>query len=165
MKDEHLKTYLSDHLAGSVMGIELAERCLANNAESSLGTYLKRFLANIEEDQAVLKDLLERLGGGGNPLKTVAAWFAEKASRVKLNNRLLKYSDLSRLEELEGLLLGVRGKLALWTALKASVAADARFSNVHFDDLVRRAEEQLGELERHRLAAARQAFSPDAPVA
>lgn len=63
------------------------------------------------------------------------------------------------------MLLGVRGKLALWTALGATVAADARFGDIDFDELARKAEQQLDELEQHRLAAARDAFSPRPPTA
>lgn len=163
MNNDHLTTYLNDHLAGSVAGVELVERCLSNNEATPLGAYLTTLLIEFKEDQAALKDVLERLGGGVNPLKTTAAWLGEKAGRVKLNNQLFAYSDLSRLEELEGLLLGVRGKLALWTALETVVAADARLSGVAFGRLAQRAEEQLNTLEQHRLAAARKAFLQGAP--
>ena len=104
---------VGDHLAGSVAGRELAERCLTSNAESPFGNFLRDFLTEIEEEQAVLKTLLGRLDGRENPLKTAAAWLGEKAGRVKFNDRLVRYSDLSRLEELEGLVMGVRSKLAL----------------------------------------------------
>ena len=152
MNNDHLTTYLNDHLAGSVAGIELVERCLSNNEATPLGTYLNTLVSEIKQDQAVLKEVLKRLGGGVNPLKTTAAWLGEKAGRVKLNNKLFDYSELSRLEELEGLLLGVRGKLALWTALETAVTADTRLSGVDFGSLARRAEEQLETLEQHRLA-------------
>lgn len=104
-----------------------------------------------------------RLGGGVGSLKT-AAWLAEKAGRVKFNDQHLAYSDLSHSEELEGLLPGVRGKLALWMALAAALAAGARFGDVDSDDPIRGAKEKLGEIVRHRLRSARQAFSPDAPL-
>ena len=49
-----------------------------------------------------------------NPIKDAAGWTAEKFGRLKPNNSLLSYSPLSRVIELEGLVIGVTGKLALW---------------------------------------------------
>ncbi len=164
MNDESLKTYLNDHLAGSAAGKELAEQCAASNPGTPLGAFMRGLASKIESEQETVKDLLEHLGGEVNPVKSVAGWFSEKASRLKLNNPLQTYTALDRLEQVEGILLGVRGKLALWTALGATVATDARFSDIDFDELGRRAEQQLDELERYRLAAAHEAFSPGPPT-
>ena len=46
-------------------------------------------------------------------------WTGEKLGRLKLNGQLLGYSPLSRLIELEGLMLGIAGKLAMWIALSS----------------------------------------------
>ncbi len=161
MNNEALRTYLNDHLAGSAAGKELAEQCATSNPETPLGTFMQELAAKIENEQETVKDLLSRLGGTVNSAKSAAGWLGEKASRLKLNNPLQTYTALNRLEQVEGMLLGVRGKLALWTALEATVAADARFSDVDFAELGRRAEQQLDELERYRLAAAGDAFSLD----
>lgn len=165
MNDESLRTYLNDHLAGSAAGKELAEQCATSNPGTPLGTFMQGLVAKIENEQEIAKDLLERLGGTVNTAKSAVGWLGEKASRLKLNNPLQTYTDLNRLEQVEGMLLGVRGKLALWTALGVTVATDVRFSDVDFDELGRRAEQQLDELERYRLAAAREAFLPGPPAA
>lgn len=165
MNEENLKTYLNDHLAGSEAAVELAQHARNSNPDTPLGAYLDTFLDEIEEDRAVVRDLLKRLGGGTNPVKTAVGWLGEKAARLKLNHPLQSYTAFIRMEELEGLLLGVRGKLALWQALEHTVASDPRLNHVDFTVLARRAEEQLSEIERHRLEAAREAFSSGAPPA
>ena len=159
MNEENLKTYLNDHLAGSAAAVELARHARSSNPDTPLGAYLHTFLEEVGEDRAVVKDLLERLGGGTNAVKTAVGWVAEKAAQLKLNHPLQSYTAFIRMEELEGLLLGVRGKLALWRALEHTVAADPRLNHIDFTVLARRAEAQLAKIEQHRLEAAREAFS------
>jgi hypothetical protein len=142
------------------MGKELVESCLASNAETPLGDFLAQLLSDIEEERGVLKGVLERLGSGTNPVKTAVTWLGEKASRIKLGGAPGAYTDLNRFEELELLLLGVRGKLALWQALEA--VADDRLRSVDFAALSARAEGQLEHIEQHRLRAAHAAFTPAA---
>lgn len=159
MRDKLLKTYLNDHLAGAEAGIQLAEDCLAHNPEGPLSDFLAELVTEIKEDHRVLQDLHDRVPGRENSLKKMMSWMLSKASRLKLENLLLQYTDLTRLEELEGLLLGVRGKLALWEALEAAYASDERFSDVDFQELQRRAQHQLDRIEHHRVNAAKKAFS------
>lgn len=164
MNNESLTTYLNDHLAGSEAGKELAEQCATSNPGTPLGTFMQDLVAKIEHEQETVKNLLERLGGKVNTAKSAVGWLGEKASRLKLNNPLQTYTDLNRLEQVEGMLLGVRGKLALWTALGATVATDPQFSDVDFVELGRNAAQQLDELEQYRITAARAAFSPGPPA-
>jgi hypothetical protein len=109
-----LRIYLNDHLAGSISGIELAKRSLSNNRDTPLGQFLLKLLKEIEADRASLERIMSRLGVSKDPVKQAVGWLAEKAGRLKLNGQLLGYSDLSRVVELEGLSLGVEGKLAMW---------------------------------------------------
>ncbi len=87
-----------------------------------------------------------------------AGWLAEKVGRLKLNGSLVGYSDLSRVVELEGLRLGISGKLGLWMVLKDGFGDDSRLSGIDFDRLIERARDQLERVDKHRLAAARVAF-------
>ena len=162
MNDAHLRIYLNDHLAGSVVAVEQAEHCLAHNEAGALGALLPRLLAEIRDDQGVLEGLLGRIGGTENPLKQAAAWVAEKAHRAKRSGDLLGYSDLKRLEELEMLVLGVAGKQVLWEALGATCASDDRFRDVDFPALAASARQQRADLEPHHLDAARRAFDSTA---
>jgi hypothetical protein len=91
---------------------------------------------------------------GADNLKVAAAWLSEKATRLKLNGELLRYSDLSRLEELELLALGVRGKLAMWDALILTHAKDRRLEGRDLEGARYRARSQLRRLERLRQRSA-----------
>lgn len=152
--EKRLRIYLNDHLAGSVAGIELARRALAANEGNEYGRLLDRVLAEIEEDQAALRDVMARLEVPAARPKLAAAWAMEKVGRLKLNGQLRGYSPLSRLLELEGLVVGVRGKLALWRSLAQLAAVEPRLAPVDLATLVARANAQLEELEAHRLRAA-----------
>jgi hypothetical protein len=155
-----LRIYLNDHLMGAVGGAELARRCLNSNRGTPLGTFLEQLHREIVEDRATLNDLMTRMEFPADRIKVTAAALAEKAARLKLNGRLLGYSDLSRLIELEGLCAGVALKLRLWRVLKdIAVGTDPRLAATDFDPLIERATAQLDGLEQHRLEAARRAFT------
>ena len=62
---------------------------------------------------------MDRLGVKPDRVKEAMGWTAEKLGRLKLNGQLLGYSPLSRLVELEGLMLGITGKMAMWIALSS----------------------------------------------
>ena len=154
-----LGSYLNDHLAGATVGLELARRARSQNRDTRFGTVLEQLVGEIEEDRRTLEDLMERLGIGQDRLKVTAGWIGEKAGRLKLNGRLFGYSPLSRLIELEGLTLGVSGKLALWKSLRAVADLDPVLDALELDALIDRARTQVELLERERLAAAELALT------
>jgi len=151
---KYLPIYLNDHLAAAVAGVQLARRAARANAESPYGEALARLADEINEDRHALQRLLKDLGIGGDPVKILASVGAELLGRLKLNGELLRYSPLSRVEELEVLTLGVQGKLELWRTLRTALADDPRAGEVDFDELVKRAESQRRRLQGlHRRAA------------
>jgi hypothetical protein len=152
-----LSAYLNDHLAGSVMGIELAERTVRENEGDPLAVRLGRVLKAIREDQAVLKGVIDRVGAAENPLKKGGAWLAEKAARVKLGGTD-EPGELSRLEVLEALTTGIHGKRALWRALRVVASRYEELRGLDFDLLERRAAEQHEVVEEMRLEAAEAAL-------
>jgi hypothetical protein len=158
MSNKLLRIYLNDHLAGSAAGRELAKRCLSNNHENALGRYLEELLPQIEEDRAILESILDRLGESKDRVKPAFAWAVEKVGRLKLNGQLTGYSDLSRLLEVEGLSLGVEGKLSLWASLKELAPSEPRLSSYDFDAMIERGVHQREVLEEHRREAAKIAF-------
>ena len=85
---------------------------------------------------------MDDLGFRQDPAKQVVGWLGEKAGRLKPNGQLRGYSPLSRLVELEGLALGVTGKLALWKALRLLEDDEPRLRAHALDRLVERAESQ-----------------------
>ena len=148
-----LGIYLNDHLGGSTAGLALARRCLRANRGTELGNFLEGLAREIEEDRHTLVRLMVRLSLERSTTKQVAGLVAERLGRLKLNGQLTGYSDLSRLLELEGLTIGVRGKHALWKNLRCAGIQD-HVPDIALDRLIERAESQLSGLERHRLAAA-----------
>ena len=150
--------YLNDHLAGSVVGVELARRSLVANEGSELGAFLHALLVEIVEDRATLTQLMERLSVPRSRAKLAAAWTAERLGRLKLNGQITGYSPLSRLVELEGLAAGIEGKRSMWLALAQIRDTDHRLRHVDLHALAARAQSQRERLEPHRLAAAAEAL-------
>jgi len=159
MNRKLLGIYLNDHLAGSTIGLELARRARGSNKSSEYGDVLDRIAREIDEDRETLKALMVSLEIGHDRLKVGGAWIAEKLGRLKPNGRLLSYSPLSRLVELESLALGISGKLSLWEALREVAAEDARLDPEELGRLAERAERQRKEVWRLRQRAAREAFT------
>ena len=157
MSRDVLQTYLNDHLAGSVIAIELGERTIRENEGGPVAARLSPLVKQIREDQTVLKGVIERLGTGESSLKKAGAWLAEKAGRVKLGGTD-EPGDLSRLEVLEMLTTGVHGKRALWRALRVVAVRYEELRGLDLDLLERRAAEQHDELEAMRLEAAKAAL-------
>lgn len=154
-----LRIYLNDHLAGSVAAHELAKRTRANNVGTPLGDYLTQFIQELEEDQRLVESILDSFETSPDRIKQMAAWIAEKAGRLKLNGQITGYSDLSRLFEVEGLSLGVEGKLSLWRSLKRVQDAHPELAVVDLDMVIQRAEKQRARLESFRREAAEVAFA------
>jgi hypothetical protein len=151
---DYLAIYLNDHLGGATGGVELARRLRASNRDDdTFGPPLDRVCNEIEEDRAVLEQVIKGLDFSPSTVKPAGAWVAEKLGRLKLNGRLRSYSPLSRLLELEGLLMGITGKMALWKTLAGS--DDVEGLGIDFEQLAVRAAEQRSTVEDlHRLAAA-----------
>jgi hypothetical protein len=158
LNDRYLAVYLNDHFAGSTVGHELAKRSASNNAGTEYGAYLSELEHEIAEDRVSLQRIMERFGVKEDKLKTGAAFVGEKLGRLKPNAQLTGYSPLSRVVEIEILLLGISGKLALWGALRHVAHADDRLDPEELDVLIQRAERQREGLEPHRLAAAAEAL-------
>jgi hypothetical protein len=150
---ELLPIYLNDHLAAARAGCDLAHRAAGSNEGTELGDFLEQFAAEADAHRAQLDDVLARLEIGRDQLKIGAGWLGEKLGRLKLNGRLLEYSPLSRVIELEGLLAGATARRCLWLTLAAAAPTEPRIADVDFVDLVKRTDEQLEGLERHHAGA------------
>jgi ethanolamine ammonia-lyase large subunit len=159
MDTKLLGIYLNDHLAGSVVGGELAKRAASSNSGTELGDFLAGLAQEIDDERQVLKSILDHIGVPQNRFKAPIAWGAEKLGRLKPNGQLTGYSPLSRLVELEGLMLGVTGKLGMWRALHANQTGLESFG---LEDLIAQAEAQRDGLEKRRLEAAGMAFGTGA---
>lgn len=154
-RDRLLAIYLNDHLAGAVIGVELCRRLRSSNSEASeLGQPLAELCEEVEADRRTLVRLMEQLGIRHGLVKPAAAWVAEKLGRFKLNGQLSGYSPLSRLVEIEALVIGITGKMQMWRALERSLGSSA--AGFDFGRLGDRAERQRDRAEDlHAIAASR----------
>lgn len=133
-----LTTYLNDHLSGATAGVELARRITPGELAD-----------DIDEDRAVLLDVMQRLSVGRDRARIAIGWGAEKVLRLKPGGRLA---------DLETLSLGVEGKLALWAALHRAYGDDPRLQSIDLDALSDRARSQRRRIEQQRLDAAGEAL-------
>jgi hypothetical protein len=153
-----LPIYLNDHLAGATAAVELARRAARSNRGSAYGLFLEEVTREIDQDREALLEIMRRLGIGVDRLKVLGGWGSEKLGRLKLNGRLLSYSPLSRVVELEVLLLAVEGKLALWRSLEDRKSQLPGLRGFDLAALIERGNGQVAGLERLRLRAAADAF-------
>ena len=155
---KYLATYLNDHLLGATVGTELVRRAARENQGSELGAFLTGLAREIEDDRETLLALMAELGVKPDRLKVAAGWTGEKLGRLKPNAQLRGYSPLSPLVELEGLLIGIQGKLAMWQVL-AELAVALGIDRARLEELSARAERQQTDVERHRLDVGRRALT------
>jgi hypothetical protein len=156
---EFLETYLQDHRAGAEMGSDLARRLADENLGTPYEDVLVRIAQEIEQDVAVLEDIMGRFGVSKALLKTAGAKVGEKLARLKPNEQLTGYSPLSRVLELEGLRSGVQGKLGLWDSLTQLAPYEARLDEDQIAALRDKAQRQIEELRDLHAMAAREAFA------
>ena len=154
-----LAIYLQDHHAGATAGLALARRAADSNRDNEFGPELERLAAEIEHDLTELERVMATLDVSRDGLKDRLAWIGERVGRLKRNGTWLAYSPLSRMVELEGLVIGVTGKLALWEALQSAVGPSP--GGVDLAGLEQRAREQRTTLDALRRQAATEAFTAD----
>ena len=161
MADKAIDVYLNDHLAGAMMGSDLAEQLQHENEGTALGNLMSSLAPQIEEDRGVLIDLMERMGTSKNPVKQATTWLAEKASRPKFSGLFSGEPELGTFMALETLTLGVEGKLSMWKVLREVADQHGPLAAMDFDGLIERAQSQHDALERERIAAGKRALSSE----
>jgi hypothetical protein len=158
MNTRILTTYLNDHLAGSVAALELLELLHKTRPEGERQSY-SRIRNEVEEDQRLLQQIIERVGGRESSVRKAAAWLTEKLGRAKFRFHNPGHGELRTLEALEALGLGIQGKLALWRALEAVAGTRPELGPLDFPGLQKRALDQFARVDQLRVQAARTAFS------
>jgi hypothetical protein len=158
MDRDLLSTYLNDHLGGSTGGRDLAKRLVEHNEGTRFAPVLQQVYEEIDEDRNSLLELMRRLDIEQSKVKAAGGWAAEKLARLKPNDRLVGYSPLSRLFELEGLSAGVHVKMSMWQVLRACADDEPVLREFDLDRLEQRAHSQLDRLERLRIDAGHEAF-------
>ena len=159
MADLHakrLRTYLNDHLAVATAGAELAKRSLSSNEGTGLEPLLRRLHDDLEADLRLMREVMQALSVDEDPFKRGLAWLGERLGRLKLNDSLTSYSPLSRVVELEGLMVVVGLLRNTWASLDEVLGDDPRVPDTA--QARERAERNLRDLEQQRTAAVREAL-------
>lgn len=160
---ELLGIYLNDHLAGSAGGLELARRLAESHRTTAAADDLAWLVEQVAEDRETLIQIMAKLSISRARYKEPVAWLVEKAGRLKPNGHLLSRSPLSSVVELEGMALGVTGKLSGWRTLRVLANADSRLDPAILDHLIERAHEQIDRLEQLETRAVAEAFAAPQP--
>jgi len=155
MKD--LDSYLNDHLAGSISALEVIDHWAEAHKGGSLGSFFVQIETEIKADQETLRGIMRILGVEESKMRKAGAWAAEKLGRARLIIAGDEPGSLGLVLTLEGLIMGVTGKKLLWASL-AAVKLPA-LNTYNFEQLQRRAEQQIERIEAERMSAVRQAFS------
>jgi Skp family chaperone for outer membrane proteins len=161
MAKEHLATYLNDHLAGSVVALELLDHLESSYSESELNALFKQLRDDIDADQDELKNLMKRLDLAESRTRKASAWFTEKITELKLRLDDPKGGSLRLFESLEALSLGIEGKRSLWMTLIVVAENSPALGTLDYERLVRRAQEQRDRVETRRIETARKALTFD----
>jgi hypothetical protein len=157
--ETYLAIYMNDQLALGVLWREIARRSSRSNHGTETGRALADVANAIAEDVETFEQLMRRLDIPRQPAKPVLAMAGERLGRLKLNGRLRGYSPLSRFEELDLLVMGIDGKVVLWTNLRDHADLGARLPDVDFDALIERARDQRSRLEPFHARAGRAALA------
>ena len=162
MPNANIDVYLNNHLAGSVVALELMDHLEKSHAGTAIKDFLVNLRADILADREELELLMGRLKISPNPRRKAMAWVTEKLAEIKLSLDDPAGGPLHLLEALEAIAIGIDGKRALWRAL-----AGARASGLTEPDyrrLGKRAEDQRNRIETARLEAAKIALRDDPHV-
>ena len=155
MKD--LDSYLNDHLAGSISALELIAHWADVHKGEPLGSFFVEIEREIKADQDTLRDVMRTLGVEESKVRQAGAWAVEKVGRARLMIAGDEQGSLGLVLTLEGLIMGVTGKKLMWRALAA--AKLPRLKSYNFEQLQRRAEQQVERIEAERISAVRQVFA------
>jgi hypothetical protein len=139
-----LHIYLRNHEAAAAGGVQLVRRCAKANRNTVFAAELSQLTMQLHADRAALQGMCRSLGVKTSTPQRMMAVVGVAAGRLKLNGRLLGYSPLSRIVELEALSAGVVAKLRLWQSL--SNLADHR-TPLDGDALRHQIEDAKGQLD------------------
>lgn len=163
MADDYIATYLNDHLAGSVVAVELMENLETVYAGQPIADFIAKLRADIEVDIRELEDLMGHLQISESRTRKASAWLTEKFTQLKLRLDDPTHGDLRLFESLEALSLGIEGKRSLWLALSAAAELSPQLRIADYQRLEQRAKDQRARVEEQRLELARKALSWEQP--
>src|SRR5438045_7929762 len=152
-----LDSYLNDHLPGSISAMELIDHWAEIHKGEPLGSFFVEIQREIKADQDTLRKVMRNLGVDESKVRKAGAWAAEKVGRARLIIAGDEPDSLGLVLTLEGLIMGVTGKKLMWSSLAA--AKLPRLKSYNFEQLQRRAEQQVERIEAERISAVSQTFA------
>jgi CHASE3 domain sensor protein len=159
MANKYVASYLTDHLAGSVMAIDLLHQLEDGRRGTQMAREFYQLRADIEADRNELRTLMNDQQIGRSRVHQTAAWIAAKLAELKLRLEDSNDGPLRLLESIEVVALGIDGKSALWRALEAAAEFSPELQGIDYKRLKRRAEKQRERAEKLRVLAAKAALA------
>lgn len=159
MPQDALGVYLNNHLAGSVIVLELLERLQDEAHGDPDAATFATLRGDIEANRQVLEHMLHQLEIEISQPRQALAWVTEKLGQVKLRLDDPEPGALRRLEALESIAIGISGQQALWRTLAAIAPPNGPLAQPDYPALLRQAANQFAIVETLRLSAARVAFA------
>ena len=159
MSKEFLETYLNDHLAGSVVALEMLATLEQNHRDTGVGQFAAQLKEDVASDRQQLESIIERFEISEHPTRKAAAWLTEKMTALKLRWDDPGDRSLRLLETFEALSLGIEGKRGLWLALRFAAEECPPLQIADYDKLIERADDQRDRVEQMRLNTARAALT------
>lgn len=152
------RIFLQDHQAAVHGALSLVDRAIKENRAHRVATFLGTIRASLRDDREQLQLVFRALRIRPSLVKNTAARAAERTARLKANGRVRSYSPLSRVEELEGLLMLTAQRAAMWRVLERHALIEPRLTVVDARGRARLAEAELQLLERELVLCSAEAF-------
>jgi len=153
-----LRIYLRDHEAAAAGGSELFRRCSKSNQGTPYGAELQRLANEVRRARDDLRDICRQFDVSFSKVGRAMAFAGVAVGRLKMNGRILRYSPLSRVIELETMSSGVLSQLRLWESLLQVAEGDTRLDKAALARHVADANDQLETLRSLHERAADDAF-------
>ena len=161
-KRQALIAYLRDHLSGSDMAIRVVHRLGSTHQGTENWPLFARLSKEFEDERAVVRSLLMRLGASGRSMKRAASYASATVLSATAGG---EPGDLSLFRTLEALAVGVQGKRCLWRALQTLPAMPSPAEGIGFVDLEAMAVRQWEAIEERRRGLVGRTFSATHPLA
>jgi hypothetical protein len=155
MRNDHLATYLNDHLAGSIGALEIFDRLIKEHEDHTIVSFFREMKEQIEADQLELREMMGALGVGESSVRKAGAWVGEKLSRAKLT---VEGKGVGFVQALESLVLGIKGKELLWRALLPVQESWPELKRFDLHRLLERAVMQGVQMDEKRIEIAGSVF-------
>jgi len=154
---KELDSYLNDHLAGSVSALELLEHWAGVHDGKPIGNFFRDIKAEVRQDQEKLREIMRSLRIEESNVRQAGAWAAEKVGRLRFVIAGDDTGGLGLVLTFESLIMGITGKKLMWRAVAATNLP--QLNGYDFEQLQRRAEQQIERLEAERTGAVAEAFA------